>query len=139
VAELTSGADVVLRRDELPDLDPATWQPRRRPAPIDSASTSAELAVGRLGNAGTVVEAAGEPPLLLLSDSPSFPPLRWSREAVVVAFEPAAAEAALDQMVPRLIALAMTEVAADAAISALRDRLQGVMVIALEPRMAVEV
>lgn len=135
--ELLSGADKAFSmRDGGPAIDAARWQPRRPAALIDEAKRP-EVLVHEIGSSSVLVDAVGEPPLLLLAASVSAG--RWGRDAVVVAFAGDVAGAMLHDVSPRLIALAMAEPDADAAISQLRNRLGSTALVALEPGMALEV
>lgn len=137
-AELVSGVDRVFGLDDdLPEADSAGWQPRRPGALIDAAAERPEVLLHRLGQGAILVDSVGEPPLLLLSH-PIETAGRWSRDAVAVSFSREAAEQALAVLAPRMIALALPESAVDAAFAALRDRLGGTALIAMEPGLAVE-
>src|SRR5690606_27756529 len=132
-AELASGAHRVFRLDDdLPGTDPTGWQPRRPGALIDQAVEPPEVLLHGLGQGAILVDAAGEPPLLLLS-RPVETAGRWGHDAVAVAFSREAAERALDVLAPRLLALALPEAAVDAVFATLRDRLGGTALIAMEP------
>lgn len=137
-AELISGADRLFHlADDLPEADPIRWQPRRPGAPIEEELEPPEVLLHRLAHGAVLVDAAGEPPLVLLSEAIGAAG-RWSRDAIVVAFAPDVAKRALEDLAPRMIALAMPEAAVDAAFAALRDRLGGTALVALEPGLAVE-
>ncbi|MBK8083395.1 MAG: hypothetical protein IPK28_05880 [Devosia sp.] len=138
--ELLSGADVSFSLEAgLPEIDPVLWQPRRPAAMIDEAELPEVLVHGIAG--GALLAAASEPPLLLLTRDPVRTG-RWGREAVVVVFGDDAARRAaevLEDMRPRLIAIAAGDATADEVFAALRDRLGGTSLVALEPGMALEV
>ena len=135
--ELLSGADrAFAMSDGGPAIDAARWQPRRPTALLDEAKRP-EVLLHNIGSSSVLVDAVGEPPLLLLAANVSAG--RWGRDAVVVAFSSDVAEASLGALSPRLIALAMPELDADATIARLRDRLGGTALVALEPGMALEV
>lgn len=135
--ELVSGADQVFDLNGLPPVHTAGWQPRRPTAMIGEAGLS-EVFVHGLAGRSALVDAVGEPPLLLLGGAPRGAG-RWSRGAVVVAFAVDAAATSLEALGPRLIALAMPDAEAEAAFVALRDRLDGTGLVALERGMALEV
>ena len=142
--ELVSGADRVfaMAGTGLPALDPARWRSRPVPRMIDEAEQPPEIGLHRLAEGAVLVDAAGEPPVVLLAGPLAFG--RWADGAVVVLFGTgealvAAGENLLDAARPRLIALAAAEPAIDFAVAALRDRLDGVAVVSLEPGLAVEV
>jgi hypothetical protein len=144
-AELVSGADVVIARfgAALPEVDAARWKPRKVPRLLDEGDSLPEVEAWAAGQGAVLVEAVGEPPLLLVAGS--VPALgRWAEDAVVLLFGDGASlaglgEAVLDDMPPRLLALAGDEAAIDVAIPALRDRLDGTGLVALEAGMALEI
>ena len=136
--ELVAGADVRFSLSDIgPEVDLVRWQPRRPGALLDEVAPT-EVRLHRAGEGAVLVDAVGEPPLLLVTGGVPRAG-RWSRDAVVVAFGQQAAEAALEQSGPRLIALATDEAELDAAFAALRDRLDGTALVALEPGLALEV
>lgn len=136
--ELVSGADRVFRLGAgLEQVDPAIWQPER------AASMLAEFTeVKVLGvEGGAIVSAAGESPLLLLNGGPPRVG-RWARDAVVAVFGARADElaaAVLELAGPQLIAVAAEEAVVERAFAALKDRLQGTGLTALDVGMALEV
>jgi len=140
-AELLSGADRVFGwNNDLPVADARRWQPRRAPALVDEAETP-ELFVYRLDSEAVLIDAVGEPPLVL-ARGPVPLAGRWGSSAVVVVFGSDAATAAvsaLEGMAPRLIAVAGDESAVDAVLAAIGERLDGTGFMALEPGMALEV
>jgi len=146
-AELVSGADRVLRlagADEaLVELDPAEWRPRRAQRAIDEEQAPQPIHAYRIGAGAMLVDAVGEPPLVLLSDqAPSFG--RWADGAVVVLFGVGEAMSALAEGLfvaarPRLVALAGDEVAIDFAVATLRENLNGAGLVSLEKGLALEV
>jgi hypothetical protein len=146
--ELVSGADRVfaLAGDaaNLPPLDPGKWRPRGQPKLIDQGEQASEVVLHRFGEGAVLVDAAGEPPIVLVAGSrlPHFG--RWADGAVAVLFGRgeamiASATALLDVARPRLLALAADEPQIDIAMEALRDRLDGAALVALEPGLALEV
>jgi hypothetical protein len=139
-SELMSGADTVFRLEEGPGTtDAARWQPRRAPSALDEAASS-EVLVHDIGSRSVIVDAPGEPPLLVLGEPlPRAVATRWTSEAVAVVFSGGAAGAALAGLSPRLIALAEEESRLEAAVDGLRDRLDGTGLIVLERGMALEV
>ena len=146
--ELVSGADRVFRLAEddeaLPVIDPSKWRPRpiaklAADQPVDPSTN-----VLRIGRAAVLVDAVGEPPLVLIasSEAPRFG--RWADDAVVVLFGAreglvATASVLLDIARPKLIALAADEIAVDLAIAELREHLEGAGLVSLEPGLALEV
>ena len=91
-----------------------------------------------------LIDAAGEPPLVLLGSGaqPRFG--RWADDAVVVLFGGGdsvvrGGSVLLDVARPKLIALAADEATVDLAIAALRDHLDGTGLVSLEPGLALEV
>lgn len=134
--ELVSGADRVFAvSDDLPAVDPATWRPRR-PAPLLEPGGTAVL-LHRLGGNSVLVDALGEPPLVLLG-GPLDVRARWTGEAVVVIFDRAAAEAARRFLGPRLLAVAADPAEVEAVFAAVAGDLAGTSLVALEPGMALE-
>ncbi|QDZ10299.1 hypothetical protein [Devosia ginsengisoli] len=144
-AELVSGADVVIAGfgAELAEVDAARWKPRRSPRLLDVGESLPVVEAWAAGRGAVLVEAIGEAPLLLVAGE--VPALgRWADGAVVVLFGDGAGlvrrgGALLDEAPPRLLALAGNEAAIDMAIPALRDRLDGTGLVALEAGMALEV
>jgi hypothetical protein len=144
-AELISGADVVIARfgAELPEVDPAGWKPRKVPRLLDEGEDLPVVEAWSAGRGVVLVEAIGEVPLLLVAgDVPALG--RWVDGSVVVLFGDGAGliargEAVLEDVPPRLLTLAGNDAAIDVAIPALRDRLDGTGLVALEAGMALEV
>ena len=144
-AELVSGADVVVDAfgAGLPVVDVATWRPRKLPRMLDEGEELSKVDAWSVGPGAMLVEAVGEPPLLLLAGD--VPPLgRWADSAIVALFGDGEALsrvglAVLADTPPRLIALAGNETAVDLAIPALRDALDGAGLVALEAGMALEI
>jgi len=146
-AELVSGADRVLRlvgADEaLTEMDPAEWRPRRVPRAIDEEGAPPPVHAYRIGAGSMLIDAVGEPQLVLVSDAaPSFG--RWADGAVVVLLGvgeamSALAEGLLDAARPKLIALAGDEEAIDFAVAALRENLGGAGLVSMEKGLALEV
>lgn len=142
-AELVSGADRVIAGfgAALEVIDAGAWKPPRvRPLEADAAPVG--VAAYRVGDRALLVHADGEAPLLLMAGEPPLTG-RWVGDAVVVLFGDGAAlaergAAVLESTPPRLIALAGDEAAIDAAIPALRDRLDGAGLVALEAGLALE-
>jgi len=144
-AELVSGADMVMAGfgADLPRVDATLWKPRQPPRLLDAGETPLPVEAWSVGPGCVLVDAVGEAPLLLLADA--APALgRWAERAVVVLFGQGAvlarrAEAVLEAMPPRLLALAGDEAAVDRAITTLRDQLDGTGLVALEAGLAVEI
>lgn len=138
--ELVSGADATFALDgSLPEIDPVLWQPGRPGTMLDEDVLGEVTTHGLEG--GALIAAIGEAPLLLLSQR--VPKAgRWARDSVVVVFgddgDRLAAEA-LDAFGPRLIAVAGTDPVVERTFAALRDRLDGTALVALEVGMALEV
>lgn len=139
-AELVSGVDRAVRLDDaFAAADARRWQPRRVAALIE-ADAAPEVLIHRLGPGALLVEAVGERPLVIATgEVPEAG--RWAAEAVVVVAgqqpERRAVEA-LEAMAPRLLVIAAGEAAVDRVIAAVRERLDGAGLMALEPAMAVE-
>lgn len=144
-AELVSGADMVIDGfgASLPGVDASRWKPRKPARLLDEAETPPAVEAWSAGAEAVLVDAVGEPPLLLVAGA--VPPLaRWAERAVVALFGDSTAlvrhaEAVLDDTPPRLLALAGDEAAVDAAIPALRDRLDGTGLVSLEAGLALEI
>lgn len=144
-AELVSGADTVIAGfgTDLPTVDAGRWKPRKPPRLLDEGEAPLPVEAWSAGAGAVLVDAVGEPPLLLVAGT--LPALgRWAEGAVVTLFGPAArlsalGQAVLDDTPPRLLALAGDEAAIDAAILALRDRLDGTGLVSLEAGLALEI
>lgn len=138
--ELVSGADATFALDgSLPEIDPVLWQPGRTGTMLDEDVLGEVTTHGLDG--GALIAAVGEAPLLLLSQS--VPKAgRWARDAVVVVFGndgERLATQALDAFGPRLIAMAAADAVVEQTFAALRERLDGTALVALEAGMALEV
>lgn len=138
--ELVSGADATFALDgSLPEIDPVPWQPGRAGTMLDE-DVLGEVTVHGLAG-GALIAAVGEAPLLLLTEAVPRAG-RWARDAVVVVFgdggDRLAAEV-LEAFGPRLIAVAGPDAVVERAFGALRDRLDGTALVALEAGMALEV
>ncbi|UXN72833.1 hypothetical protein N8D56_17050 [Devosia sp. A8/3-2] len=131
------------RRDDLPEVDAARWKPRRPARLVDEGTGPEAVAVFRVGPGATLVDAVGEPPLLLVTDE--LPVLgRWAGDAVVVLLGDGAKLSGLggtllEASAPKLLVLGGSEADIDMAVAALRDQLDGTGLVALEPAMALEV
>jgi len=144
-AELVSGADMVIAGfgAALDSIDTAHWKTRKPPRLLDEGDAPAAIAAWQAGPGAVLIDAIGEPPLLLVAgDLPVAG--RWGNDAVVVLFGDGQrlatlGRAALDGVPPRLLALAGGEAAIEMAIPALRDRLDGTGLVALEAGLAVEI
>ena len=144
-AELVSGADQVIGGfgARLAVVDGKEWKPRKVPRLVDEGDTLAPVEAWSAGAGAVLVDGIGEAPLLLVSgDVPVLG--RWAESAVAVVFGDGARLAALGQAMladraPRLLVLAGDEAAVDQAIPALRDRLDGAGLVALEAGLALEV
>nr|WP_295889680.1 hypothetical protein [uncultured Devosia sp.] len=144
-AELVSGADTVIAGfgAELASADSGSWKPRKPPRLLDEGDRPPDVDAWSVGAGAVLVEAIGEPPLLLVTGA--VPPLgRWVEGAVVALFGSGERLAALggtvlDDTPPRLLALAGDEAAIDIAITALRDRLDGTGLVSLEAGLALEI
>jgi hypothetical protein len=143
--ELVAGADRVfaLADADIPAVDPEKWRRKRPVRPLDEAGPPA-VEIVRLAADILLVDAPGEPALVLVG-APDLPPIgRWADDAVIVLFGAgeaiiAAATVLLDIAEPRLLALAADEAALDLAVAELREHLDGTALISLEPGLAVEV
>lgn len=140
-AELESGVDRVVTFDGPVVTTADTWKPRAPLRILEADEAMRAPDVVALGQGVLVIDADGEAPLVLASCAFSATG-RWLGQAVIVlAGDGLAARgsALLESFAPRLIALAGTESEVDAAFGAMRDRLDGTGLIALEPGLAVEV
>jgi len=146
--ELVSGADrtfgLAVAGLALPKIDPAQWRPRPVKSLLDQAQPDVEVKILSVGHRIVLVDAPGEPPLVLIatSEAPRFG--RWADDAVVVLFGAreglvATGTVLLDIARPRLIALAADEADIDIAVEELREHLDGAGLVSLEPGLAVEV
>lgn len=146
--ELVSGADrmfgVAAADPALPKIDPALWRPRPAKSLLDQASPDAEVKILSIGHRTVLVDAPGEPPLVLIatSEAPRFG--RWADNAVVVLFGAreglvATGTVLLDIARPKLIALAADGATIDLAVEELCEHLDGAGLVSLEPGLAVEV
>ncbi len=142
--ELLSGADhAVTPSGNLPVADAMRWKRRAPVRLLDADDQNRPLEFWSIGENSLLVDADGEAPLVLLGGV--VPELgRWAEKAVLVVFGghgslAETALAVLDSVAPRLIALAGSEAEVDAAFAALRERLDGTGLVALERGMAVEI
>lgn len=138
--ELVSGADATFALNgSLPEIDPVLWQPGRAATMLDEDVLGEVTAHGLAG--GALIAAVGEAPLLLLTQTAPKAG-RWARDAIVVVFgdngDRLAGEV-LEAFGPRLIGVAGPDAVVDRAFAALRDRLDGTALVALEAAMALEV
>ncbi|KKB78082.1 hypothetical protein VW35_13330 [Devosia soli] len=140
-AELVSGAELFGGFAGWQVRDPVAWKPRTPLRMLEADEAMRRPEVVRLGPGVLVVDADGEAPLVLAQAD--FAAVgRWLGQAIVVLIgEGLAARGAalLERAAPRLIALAGSEMEVEAAFDALRDRLDGTGLIALERGLAVEV
>lgn len=139
--ELRSGADHVLTLSEPgPVIDGKAWKPRRSLRLLDAGDAIRPVDIWSPGTEALLIDPDEDMPLLVLGGP--IPELgRWTERAIVILVGASLAERAvalLEQAAPKLLALAGTEVAIDAAIAAIRDRLDGTGLVALEPGLAVE-
>jgi hypothetical protein len=142
--ELVSGADLVVGGfgEALEQVDGGQWKPRKPLRLLDESEDLPPVEVWSAGEGAILVDAMGEAPLLLVA-GPKPALGRWAEAAVVTIFGDAeaivtAAQAVLEDRSPRLLALAGTEAAIDAAIGPLRDKLDGTGLVALEAGLALE-
>jgi len=138
-AELVSGTNREFSLDGfgLPSTDPAAWTPRRVGRAIDEMGPQ-PVKIFSIGVGAVLIDAVGEPPLVLVSVDPTEGG-RWSRGAVVVSFAGTDANAVLDAYEPKLLALAVDPDTADKIIPNIEDRLDGTGLVVLEPGLALEV
>lgn len=138
-AELVSGTNQEFSLDGfgLPVIDPAGWTPRRVRRAIDD-TVAEPVKIFSIGTGAVLIDAVGEPPLVLVSVEPTAAG-RWARDAVVVSFAGSDANAVLDAYGPKLLALAVDPDTADEIIPTIEDRLDGSGLVVLEPGLALEV
>lgn len=138
-AELVSGTNREFGLDGygLPVVDPVDWKPRRMARAINESGPE-PVKVLSIGVGAVLIDAVGEPPLVLVSVEPTGAG-RWSRDAVVVSFAGSDASAVLEAYAPKLLALAVEPDAADEIIPTIEDRLDGTGLVVLEPGYALEV
>ncbi len=140
-AELTGGADRLLKlaAGEQP-VDAQSWRPRAAGRLLDETD-SPPVECWSLGASALVIDAPGEPPLVILAaDSPMLG--RWADRAVVVLLGSHGTGRAiplLDRHAPRLLALGLDDADLDRAFTELPPRLDGTGLVALEQGLAVEV
>jgi hypothetical protein len=145
--ELVSGADrvfLLISQDaSLAAVDPTKWKKRKRAKVIDEEDELPDVDVFSIGDAAVLIDAVGEPTVVLLagSEPPGFG--RWADDAVIVLCGASeglvtTGTVLLDVARPKLIALAADEQTLDIAIDALREHLDGVALLSLEPGLALE-
>jgi hypothetical protein len=144
-AELVSGADRVIPSfgEGLAIVDIDHWKPRKAPRLLDEGDGPSAVEVWSAGAGAVLIEAIGEPPLLLVRYEPHTLG-RWAEGAVVALFGSGEqlvdlGNAILTNTPPRLLALAGDEAEIEFALSALRDRLDGTGLVALEAGLALEI
>lgn len=141
--ELVAGADRVfgMAVPEVARIDPAGWRPRVV-RPLDTEPMP--VLVHGIGPGAVLIDAPGEPPLVVLATGAAPPRFgRWADSAVVVLCGAGEALVALGSVLldvarPKLIALAADEQSIDLAIAELREHLDGAGLVSLEPGLAVE-
>src|SRR5690606_21948542 len=140
-AELTGGADRLLKlaAGEEP-VDPQTWRPRPAGRLLDEADAP-PVECWAIGRSALVIDAPGEPPLVILAaETPLLG--RWADRAVVILLGrdgTGRAATLLNRHAPRLIALGLDSADLDRAFAELPPRLDGTGLLALEQGLAVEV
>ena len=140
-AELVSGADIGVSFGGGEVEGNADWKPRAPLRMLDADEQMRKPEVIGLGDGVLVIDADGEAPLVLARNDIVVTG-RWLGQAVVVLIGEGLAQrgrALLEDRAPRLIALAGSDSAVDAAFDALRASLDGTGLVALERGLAVEV
>lgn len=141
--ELTAGADhsVALAAPDVLVIDPSTWKPKPPTRLMDEATQPELLTAGP----GTlVIDAPGEPPLLV-TNAADLPHIgRWANGAVFLLVGHRGIALAGDLLArhlvhPRLIILAADETTIETAVARLADHLDGTSLVSLEPGLALEV
>ncbi|MDB5505778.1 MAG: hypothetical protein JWR75_416 [Devosia sp.] len=146
--EIVSGADRVLTligdHRDLPGLDPKKWRPRKALRLMDEGEQPSVVHVYRIAPECALIDAVGEPQIMLISGEqlPRFG--RWADDGVAVLFGDveamiAAGDALFAMARPRLLALAAGDDEAAMVIAALRDSLGDTGLMTLEPALALEV
>lgn len=139
--ELVAGADRVVETDTvLPAADAGAFRPRPAQRLIDEAGEPRPPELWQLGPGAVVVDTDGERPLVMVRGS--LPELgRWAERAVVVLMGEGPAtriRRLVDDVAPRLVALAAPEADIDAVFAALAGQTGETALLALEPALAVE-
>lgn len=139
--ELVSGADQVVAFADFEPVDSRGWKPRASLRPLDADELHRLPEITAFSADTLVIDADGEAPLVLTRGS--LPVMgKWVEQGVVVVAGANLASRVLglvENRSPRLIALAGSDAAVDAAFAALRDKLDGTGLVALERGLAVEV
>jgi len=145
--ELLSGADrafsLAAPDSTIAMADSLNWRRRPQQRAIDEASAPAPIDLVRFAGGVVLVDAPGEPPLVLAA-APVLPPSgRWISESVVVLFGDRIAVAATGKALlalhpPRLMAIAASD-GVDAIFAALAPVLDGAGLVALEAGLALEI
>ncbi|MBJ3784322.1 hypothetical protein [Devosia sediminis] len=140
--ELQSGADHVLELGGAhAPADSRTWKPRPAQRLLEAGDAIRPVDVWSLGDRALLIDPDEDMPLLVLGGGVPEPG-RWMERAVVLLVGPRLAEPAealVASTAPKLIALAAPEADVEATLDAIRDRLDGTGLVALEPGLAVEV
>ena len=140
-SELVGGADVVVAFGDSGQAGSGDWKPRAPLRMLEADEAVRPPEVLGLGQGALVIDADGEAPLIL-AKSDFAATGRWLGQAVVVLIGDGLAERGgtlLERSLPRLVALAGDEAEVDVTFDALRDKLDGTGLIALERGLAVEV
>lgn len=140
--ELVGGANHVITLNGNPVVtDLVGWKPRPPERLLDAADQPRPVQIWSAGQDCLLIEPDEDMSLLLIAGP--VPPLgRWVEKAVIVLAGQGLGErggSVVDRAIPRLIALAGSDVELDAAFAQLPPKLNGAGLIALEPGMAVEV
>lgn len=140
--ELDSGADhVVALTGAHERTDGKSWKPRPVQRLLDAGEVTRAAAIWSLGDGALLIDPDEDMPLLVLGGP--VPALgRWVERAVVLLVGVSLAQRAeelIGAALPRLIVLAGAETEIEQAIAAIRDRLDGTGLMALERGLAVEV
>lgn len=141
-AELCSGANkVVSLNGQYQPADPALWRARAPQRLLDAGETVRPVEIWSLGPRAVLIAPDEDLPLVVLGGAvPSMG--RWVEQCVVVLAGQGLDQRAkhlVETSAPRLIALAGEEALVDAAIDAIRGRLDRTGLVALELGLAVEV
>ena len=138
--ELLGGADHAVNFGDPPPADAQTWRARPAQRLLDAGTTARPMEIWSVGPEALLIDADGEAPLLLATGE--LPELgKWAGNAVIVLCGVDLAQRGqvlLEVYSPRLLVLAGSDAAIEAAFEALRDRLDGTGLVALEAGLAIE-
>lgn len=142
--ELVSGADEVIQSfgGSLEAVDTGAWKPRRPMRLLDENDSVPAVDFWQAAPGMILVDAIGEPALVLTDkfDLPRFG--RWAERAVFVLFGTELrerAESLRDDVLPKLIVLAGSDEDVDQAFQLYAEQMSDTGLISLEAGLALEV